>query len=198
MLSIPVCSRRILLPPLVKRFEKPKKQNLPTLRPEILPQLMRDISMSNLQVTTRALLLWQLLTLVRPSEAAVTKWVEIDLEYKLWHIPAERMKAKKAHTVPLSNEALGLLAQLKPLNPQTANAALKRIGYGGQLVAHGLRSIASTAMNEAEFNPDVIEAALAHNDKNEVRRAYNRSTYPEQRKELMAWWGEQVYRREIR
>lgn len=77
---------------------------------------MRDISMSNLQVTTRALLLWQLLTLVRPSEAAGTKWVEIDLEYKLWHIPAERMKAKKAHTVPLSNEALGLLAQLKPLS----------------------------------------------------------------------------------
>lgn len=61
-------------------FEKPKKQNLPTVRPEILPQLMRDISMSNLQVTTRALLLWQLLTLVRPSEAAGTKWVEIDLE----------------------------------------------------------------------------------------------------------------------
>lgn len=53
-------------------------------------------------------------------------------------------------------------------------------------------------MNEAEFNPDVIEAALAHNDKNEVRRAYNRSTYLEQRKELMAWWREQVYRREIR
>lgn len=81
----------------------------------------------------------------------------------------------------------------EPLNPQTANAALKRIGYGGQLVAHGLRSIASTAMNEAEFNPDVIEAALAHNDKNEVRRAYNRSTYLEQRKELMAWWGKRVY-----
>nr|WP_218059720.1 tyrosine-type recombinase/integrase [Gilliamella apicola] len=112
--------------------------------------------MSNLQVTTRALQLWQLLTLVRSSEAAGTKWVEIDFENKLWHIPAERMKVKKAHTVPISNEALGLLAQLKslssgsqyvfpsrinrdePLNPQTANAALKRISYGGQLMAHGL------------------------------------------------------------
>lgn len=101
---------------------------------------MRDISMSNLQVTTCALLLWLLLTLVRPSEAAGTKWVEIDLENKLWHIHAKRMKAKKAHAVPLSNEALSLLAQLKtlssgskyvfpsrinrnePLNPQTANA----------------------------------------------------------------------------
>ncbi|HFV6142866.1 TPA: tyrosine-type recombinase/integrase [Escherichia coli] len=72
----------------------------------------------------------------------------------------------------------------------TTNAALKRIGYGGKLVAHGLRSIASTAMNEAGFNPDVIEASLAHSDKNEVRRAYNRSIYLEQRIVLMNWWGE--------
>ncbi|GAJ63581.1 integrase [Edwardsiella piscicida] len=77
----------------------------------------------------------------------------------------------------------------QPMNSQTANAALKRIGYGGRLVAHGLRSIASTAMNEAGFNSDVIEAALAHSDKNEVRRAYNRSTYLEKRRELMNWWG---------
>ncbi len=77
-----------------------------------------------------------------------------------------------------------------PMNSQTANAALKRIGFSGRLVAHGLRSIASTAMNEAGFNADVIEAALAHSDKNEVRKAYNRSTYLEQRVELMKWWGE--------
>ena len=78
------------------------------------------------------------------------------------------------------------------MNSQTANAALKRIGYGGKLVAHGLRSIASTAMNEEGFNPDVIEAALAHSDKNEVRKAYNRSTYLLQRVELMDWWGDKV------
>lgn len=74
----------------------------------------------------------------------------------------------------------------KPMNSQTANAALKRIGYGGKLVAHSLRSIASTALNEQGFNPDVIEAALAHSDKNEVRKAYNRSTYLNQRRDLMA------------
>lgn len=96
-------------------FEKPKKQNSPTLRPEIFPQVMRDISMSNLQVITLFLLLWELLTLVRPSESAGVKWVEIDLENKLWHIPAERIKPQEAHTILLSNEALGLLAQLKPL-----------------------------------------------------------------------------------
>lgn len=66
------------------------------------------------------------------------------------------------------------------------------------MVALGLRSIASTTMNEAEFNPDIIEATLAHKDKNEVRRAYNRSTYLEQRKELMAWWGNGFMKNEIK
>ncbi|HHW4796149.1 TPA: integrase domain-containing protein [Klebsiella pneumoniae] len=188
-------------------FEKPKKQNMPTLRPEELPKLMRSLVMSNLSVPTRCLIEWQLLTLVRPSEASSARWAEIDLNAKLWTIPAERMKAKREHIVPLSTQALEILEVMKPIsahrehvfpsrndpkksmNSQTANAALKRIGYGGKLVAHGLRSIASTALNENGFNPDVIEAALAHSDKNEVRRAYNRSTYLEQRHELMNWWG---------
>lgn len=193
-------------------FEKPKKQNMPTLRPEELPKLMRSLEMSNLSVPTRALIEWQLLTLVRPSEASGTRWVEIDLDAKLWTIPAERMKAKREHIVPLSSHALEILEVMKPIsanreyvfpsrndpkkamNSQTANAALKRIGYGGKLVAHGLRSIASTALNEAGFNADVIEAALAHHDKNEVRRAYNRSTYLSQREELMSWWANKVYK----
>ena len=188
-------------------FEKPKKQNMPTLRPEELPKLMRSLIMSNLSVPTRCLIEWQLLTLVRPSEASGARWAEIDFDTKLWIIPSERMKAKREHIVPLSSQALEILEVMKPIsahrkhvfpsrndpkkamNSQTANAALKRIGYGGKLVAHGLRSIASTALNENGFNPDVIEAALAHSDKNEVRRAYNRSTYLEQRHELMNWWG---------
>lgn len=192
-------------------FEKPKKQNMPTLRPEELPKLMRSLVMSNLSVPTRCLIEWQLLTLVRPSEASGTRWAEIDLDAKLWTIPAERMKAKREHIVPLSPQALEILEVMKPIsvhrehvfpskndpkqsmNSQTANAALKRIGYGGKLVAHGLRSIASTALNEAGFNPDVIEAALAHIDKNEVRRAYNRSIYLEQRITLMEWWGNYVH-----
>lgn len=188
-------------------FEKPKKQNMPTLRPEELPKLMRSLIMSNLSIPTRCLIEWQLLTLVRPSEASGAKWDEINLDERIWRIPAERMKANREHIVPLSSQALLVLEVMKPIsinrkhifpsrndpkqpmNSQTANAALKRIGYGGKLVAHGLRSIASTAMNEAGLNPDVIESALAHSDKNEVRRAYNRSTYLTQRIELMDWWG---------
>ena len=76
------------------------------------------------------------------------------------------------------------------MNSQTVNAALKRAGLGGVLVSHGLRSIASTALNEQGFPPDVIEAALAHVDKNEVRRAYNRSDYLEQRRPMMQWWAD--------
>lgn len=191
-------------------FEKPKKQKMPTLRPEELPKLMRSLIMSNLSVSTRCLIEWQLLTLARPSEASDARWEEIDLDSRLWTIPAERMKAKREHIVPLSPQALDILEVMKPIsahreyvfpsrndpkkamNSQTANAALKRIGYGGKLVAHGLRSIASTALNEEGFNPDAIEAALSHSDNNEVRRAYNRSTYLETRKELMAWWGDFV------
>ncbi len=184
-------------------FEKPKKQNMPTLRPEELPMLMRSLVMSNLSVPTRCLIEWQLLTLVRPSEASGARWAELDLDAKLWTIPAERMKAKREHIVPLSPQALEILDVMKlisahrehvfpsrndpkqPMNSQTANAALKRIGFGGRLVAHGLRSIASTALNEAGFNADVIEAALANSDKNEVRRASNSSAYIEQRIGLM-------------
>lgn len=187
--------------------KNPKKQNMRTLRPEELPELMRSLAMSNLSVPTRCLIEWQLLTLVRPSEASGARWAELDLDAKLWVIPSERMKAKREHIVPLSPQALDILMVMKPIsghrtyifpsrndpqkamNSQTANAALKRIGYGQKLVAHGLRSIASTAMNEAGFNSDVIETALSHVDKDEVRRAYNRALYLEQRKELLNWWG---------
>ncbi|XPP72229.1 integrase domain-containing protein [Serratia liquefaciens] len=191
-------------------FERPKKQHMPTIRPEELPKLMRTISMSNLSIPTRCLLEWQLLTLIRPAEASATAWAEIDIENREWRIPAERMKAKRDHIVPLSVQALEILEIMhpisgrrehvfpsrndprKPMNSQTANAALKRIGYGGKLVAHGLRSIASTALNEQGFNSDVIEAALSHAIHDEVRKAYNRSTYLEQRLELMNWWGMKI------
>jgi len=191
-------------------FEKPSKKHMPTLRPEELPKLMQSLTMSNLSVTTRRLIEWQLLTLVRPSEASGTRWEEVNLELNIWKISAVRMKAKREHLVPLSLQSAEILKimkkisgnreyvfptrnnPLKPMNSQTANAALKRIGYCRKLVAHRLRSITSTAMNEAEFNSDVIEAALAHADKNEVRRAYNRSIYLEQRVALMNWWGDFV------
>ncbi|MGC0826062.1 integrase domain-containing protein [Pantoea agglomerans] len=188
-------------------FEKPKKMNMATIRPEELPNLLKALSLSNLSITTRCLIHWQLLTLARPSEASGAKWSEINNSTKQWILPPERMKANREHIVPLSEQALTVLEVMKPIsgnreyifpsrnkplepmNSQTANAALKIIGYGGKLVANGLRSIASTAINEADFNAEVIESALAHIESNEVRKAYNRALYLKQRHELMCWWG---------
>lgn len=193
-----------------KAFEKPQKKNMPSIRPDQLPQVMQTMRNANIILPTRCLFMWQLLTISRPAEAAEARWDEIDFDAKEWKIPAARMKMNRDHTVPLSDEALSILEMMKPLssgrefifpsrikpnqsmNSQTVNAALKRAGFGGVLVSHGLRSIASTALNEQGFLPDVIEAALAHVDKNEVRRAYNRTDYLEQRRPMMQWWADFV------
>jgi len=193
-----------------KAFEKPQKKNMPSIRPDQLPQLMQTMRTANIILPTRCLFMWQLLTITRPAEAAEARWDEINLETREWKIPASRMKMNRDHIVPLSDQALAVLEMMQPLcvnrefvfpsrikptqsmNSQTVNAALKRAGLGGVLVSHGLRSIASTALNEEGFPPDVIEAALAHVDKNEVRRAYNRSDYLEQRRPMMQWWADFV------
>ncbi len=193
-----------------KAFEAPPKNNMPTISPDQLPDLMKKLTTANIKITTRCLIEWQLHTMVRPSEAAGARWEEIDLKAALWNIPAERMKKKRAHTVPLSPQALSLLEVMKPIssnlefvfpadrdptkhtNESTANMALKRMGYHKTLVAHGLRALASTTLNEQGFDPDVIESALAHIDKNEVRRAYNRAEYLERRKKVMCWWSDHI------
>ena len=193
-----------------KAFKTPVKQHLPTLKPEQLPTLMMALATASIKITTRCLIEWQLHTMVRPSEAAGACWEEIDFDNALWNIPAERMKQKKPHTIPLTEQCLTLLDVMKdlshnsefvfpsdrdprkPTNSQTANTALKRMGFHKQLVAHGLRSLASTILNEQGFDPDVIEAALAHVGKNEVRNAYNRAEYLERRKPVMSWWSEYI------
>lgn len=190
-----------------KAFNAPSAKNMPAIRPEELPDFMQKLATARVERQTRLVIEWQLLTICRPGEAAGARWCEIDFEAKEWRIPEHRLKQRREHVIPLSKQALAILDIMKPISGhrefifphnsdpqrpmcvQTANAAIKRMGFGGRLVAHGLRSIASTALNEQGFDPDVIEAALSHIDKNEVRRAYNRSTYLEQRRPLMAWWG---------
>lgn len=191
-------------------FERPNKHNMPALRPAELPELLQALNKANVKRLTRCLIEWQLHTMTRPSEASGARWSEIDIENELWNIPAERMKKRRPHSIPLSKQALAILETLKPIsghreflftsntdysqpmNSQTANMAIKRMGFGGKLVAHGLRSIASTALNEHGFNPEVIEAALAHVDKDQVRSAYNRAEYIDKRRVMMAWWSEYI------
>lgn len=120
------------------------------------------------------------------------------------------MKKNRPNIVPLSSQAVAILEIIKPIsqnreyvfpadhkpknsaNSQTVNMALKRMGFKGRLVAHGLRALASTTLNEQGFNPDIIEAALAHIDKNSIRAAYNRADYLERRKVLMNCWSEHI------
>jgi integrase len=191
-------------------FQRPAKQHMPTLTPDELPLLLHTLTTASIKYTTRCLIEWQLHTMVRPGEAAGTRWDEIDIEKALWRIPAERMKRKQEHIVPLSAQSLALLELMKPIsgnspfvfpsdrnlqkhaNPSTANVALKRMGFDKKLVAHGMRSLASTALNEEGFDPDVIESALAHIGDNEVRNAYNRATYLERRRPLMIWWSNHI------
>jgi integrase len=193
-----------------KAFQAPTKQHLPTLRPDQLSELMQTIVNASIKRTTRCLIEWQLHTMVRPSEAAGTRWEEIDFDNRIWTIPAERMKKKKEHIVPLTEQCIAILESMKPIsghreyvfpadrdprthiNSSTANVALKRMGYGGALVSHGFRALASTILNEQGFDADLIEAALAHTGKNEVRNAYNRANYLERRKPVMAWWSDHI------
>lgn len=195
---------------IASAFQPPRRTNQLTLSPSELPELMQNLSVASIKRTTRCLIEWQLHTMVRPGEAAGTRWDEIELDNQVWTIPAERMKKRKAHSIPLSKQAIALLEIMRPvsgrgefvfpsdrkprthIHSQTANMALKRMGYGQKLVAHGLRSLASTILNEQGFDPDIIEAALAHIGKNEVRNAYNRAQYIERRKPMMDWWSEHI------
>lgn len=186
-------------------FKAPVKENYPTLKPGELPELMKALNVATIRLVTRCMIEFQLHTMVRPNEAAGARWDEIDLENNLWTISAERMKMKRPHTVPLSPQVIALLRVMRPIsgasdyifpsdrdpkkhaNKETANVALKRMGFKGRLVAHGLRSLASTTLNEKRFDADIIEAALAHVD-GSVRGVYNRAEYLERRRVMMAWW----------
>ncbi len=191
-------------------FKKPKKKNMAALAPAELKELMVTVANASIKRTTRCLIEWQLHTMTRPAEAATTRWVDIDFEKRIWTIPAERMKKRRPHIIPLTELAMGLLEVIKPYsghreyvfpadrnprthcNSQTANMALKRMGFEGRLVSHGLRSMASTILNEHGWEPELIEVALAHVDKDEVRSAYNRADYIDRRRPMMAWWSEHI------
>jgi integrase len=151
----------------------------------------------------------------RPGELRHMEWIELDPANKLWSIPALKMKMRQPHTVPLSPQALGMLEELrvltgegkycfpsirtaaKPISENTFNAALRRLGYAKEeLCAHGFRSTASTLLNESgRFNPDAIEAQLAHRPRGgAVRAAYLRGQFFEERVRMMEWWSDYLER----
>jgi integrase len=159
--------------------------------------------------TIKAALQFLMLTCVRPGEVRGAKRSEFDLGKAIWHIPAERMKMRKPHDVPLSKQAYKIIEDVwplseggelafpsvrsrqRPLSENAFNSALRRMGYGkDEVTAHGFRVTASSILNTRRHDPDVIEAVLAHQDRNSIRRTYNRATYWDQRVVLMQEWAD--------
>jgi integrase len=159
--------------------------------------------------TLRAAMQFLALTMARPGEVRFMRRNEIVWPKSTWTIPAERMKMRRPHDVPLSRQALEVLRSLwdlshgnglvfpsirsavRPLSENAMNSALRRMGYGkDEMCSHGFRSSASTILNERGFNPDVIEAALAHQEENQIRRAYNRAKYWKERVKLSQDWAD--------
>lgn len=170
-----------------------------------LPQLLRDVdAYSGKQQTALAMKLLSL-TLLRTGELIGMKWSEVDFGEKLIRIPAERMKGKNSHTVPLSRQALGILELLKQMNgskefvcPMSNMAilmALGRMGYAGKQTGHGFRGIGSTLLHESrKFSHEMIETALAHKYRTAVAGAYDKAEYLEPRREMMQWLADEYDR----
>lgn len=176
--------------------------------PKALGNLLVEIDGFNGQATTRIALKLLAILAQRPGEMRHAKWEEFNITDAVWAIPAGKMKMRKDHFVPLPKQALSLLDELRmitgngmylfpslrswqrPMSENTLNAALRRMGYSGdEMTAHGFRASFSTLANESGlWNPDAIERALAHVEKNEVRRAYARGEHWDERVRLAVWW----------
>jgi integrase len=175
--------------------------------PEGVAALLRAIDGYRGSNVTRYALQLAPLVFVRPGELRKAEWNEIDLEAGEWRIPAERMKMKAKHIVPLSSQAVAILRALQPLtgrghyvfpgarsrercmSENTVNGALRRLGWSGsEMTGHGFRSMASTLLNEQGWNRDAIERQLAHTERNSIRAAYNYAEHlPERRRMMQAW-----------
>jgi integrase len=161
--------------------------------------------------TLRAALQLLALTMTRPGDIRFMSRKDIDFDKAMWRIPAERMKMRRPHDVPLSSQALAILKEIwtlsdngdlvlpsvrsvkKALSENAMNSALRRMGYvKDEVTAHGFRSTASTILNERGYNPDVIEAALAHEDEDDIRKAYNRAKYWPERVKLIQDWANMI------
>ena len=185
-----------------------KKTNYARVDSKDLPELLRHIEGYHGAAVTRLAMKLMALTFVRTSELIGARWAEIGLEAQRWDIPAERMKMKTPHIVPLSKQAVNILMTLqlisgrgtlvfpgerdheKPMSNNTILGALDRMGYKGRMTGHGFRGIASTLLHEMGFDHAHIELQLAHQERNEVSAAYNHATYLKQRTKMMQHWAD--------
>lgn len=201
-------AERSPVPDLRGALKTPVVQHQAFLKANELPEYLRKLDTYDGSPQTKLALRLLLLTFVRTKELRGGLWMEIDWEKSEWRIPAERMKMKQLHIVPLSRQAVDVLRELEKLNghrkylfPNEHNPAtfmsentmlyaLYRMGYHSRATGHGFRSTASTVLNEYEFRPDVIERQLAHGDRNRVRATYNHAQYLSERRKMMQWWAD--------
>lgn len=174
-------------------------------------KFLRAVDASGANLQTRIAVRLLMLTAVRKVELLGAKWSEFDLSKGEWTIPAERMKMREAHWVPLSPQAVKLLKELRehspgelpfpnirnphrPMSGNSINALLGRLGYLDQTKPHGLRALFSTYANSANWNPDVIEKCLAHKHKDAIRAKYNRHEYRQEQRDIFNHWANQIDR----
>lgn len=174
-----------------------------------LPSLLRAIDSGSSSKEVQMGLKLLILTATRPSEVREAVWEEFDFKHALWTIPAERMKKRREHVVPLSRQAMEVLDELKrltgayrlllpgrsdrkkPRSNMVFNMALRRLGYGGRQTGHGFRHVASTILREHGFHRDYVEAQLSHVEEG-VSGIYNKATYLPQRREMMQWYADHL------
>jgi integrase len=189
-------------------IKQPKTKNYAALAASDLPEFLRKLDAYQGRPETRLALKLLALTFVRTGELRHAEWAEFDQDTAEWRIPAERMKTRRPHIVPLSSQALAVLAQLRPLTgkskylfpnqskltePMSENTilyALYRMGYHSRATGHGFRATASTILNEHGWKADAIERQLAHVERNQVRAAYHRSEYLDERRKMMQAWAD--------
>lgn len=192
-------------------LQKNKSKPMPTITdPKMIGQLLHDIDTYKERgraITWYALRMMPYLML-RPNEVYESKWEYIDFEKRIWKIPAEQMKMRRDHIVPLADQVVVFLKELfevtgneiyifpnstkskAPMSNNAVNMALKRLGYKGKIVPHGFRSMASTLLNEQGYNSDWIEKQLAHEEGNSIRRAYNHAEYLDDRRQMLQDWAD--------
>jgi integrase len=189
-------------------IESRQKQNYARVEIKELPQLLRALESSKSQPLTRLAVKLISLTFVRTTELIEAKWSEFDFDEKQWRIPAERMKMKMPHIVPLSKQSIQTLETIKaisgqcelvfpnqndyskPMSNNTILKALEIAGYKHRMTGHGFRGIASTALHEQGFEHLHIELQLAHQERSQVSAAYNHALYLKQRILMMQHWAD--------
>jgi integrase len=196
------------VPDLRGALKTPVTKHHAYLKAAELPEFLKKLETYHGNAQTKLALRFLLLTFVRTTELRAARWTEFDFDKAEWRIPAERMKMREQHLVPLSSQAVAVLRELqkhtgnwqyvfpnphRPITFMSENAilqALHRMGYRHKATGHGFRATASTILNENGFPPDVIERQLAHSERNAVRAAYNHAQYLTERRKMMQWWAD--------